>query len=411
MIRRPVAILALLTALNLFNYLDRLVLSAVLPRIEDQFALSHGVSGLLGTIFLVGYFATSPIFGTLADRGARKGLLAIGIGIWSLATIASGFSRSFAELAVARAFVGVGEASYATIAPTLIDDLAPPERKGSWLAIFYAAMPIGAALGYLTGGSIDKAYGWRTAFVVAGAPGMLLALLCLMLVEPARTRHSARPSVLHSWRALAASPLYVRGVLGYAMFTFAVGGFAFWGPAYLFRHYGLNLADANKGMGLVTVLGGALGTTLGGVYADRATRVVSPGDHENRSRAFLRVCAVGSLFATPLAAVAILAPTSTLFFVLFFACESAIFLSTSPINAVILESVPSEIRATAMAASIFAIHMLGDLWSAPGVGLLADILPMQVAMLILPCTIALSVAAWWTRGPIGVGRSPRGQTT
>src|SRR5580692_3168661 len=155
MISRPFAVLALLTALNLFNYLDRLVLSAVLPRIEDQFALSHGASGLLGTIFLIGYFTTSPIFGTLADRGKRKGLLAIGIGVWSLATIASGLSRSFVELAVARALVGVGEASYATIAPTLIDDLAPPERKGSWLAIFYSAMPIGAALGYVTGGIVE----------------------------------------------------------------------------------------------------------------------------------------------------------------------------------------------------------------------------------------------------------------
>ncbi len=401
MIRRPVAILTLLTALNLFNYLDRLVLSAVLPRIEDQFALSHGASGLLGTIFLVGYFATSPVFGTLADRGRRKGLLAIGIGVWSVATIASGLSRSFAELAMARALVGVGEASYATIAPTLIDDLAPPARKGSWLAIFYAAMPVGAALGYMTGGSVDKAYGWRAAFFVAGAPGIVLALLCLLLVEPRRMFSSSRPSALHSWRALAGLPLYVRGVFGYAMFTFAVGGFAFWGPAYLFRHYGLNLADANKGMGLVTVLGGAVGTALGGVWADRATRGVPGGDRDRRARAFLRVCAVGSLVAAPLAALAILAPTATLFFAFFFVCETAIFLSTSPINAVILESVPGEIRATAMAVSIFAIHMLGDLWSPPGVGFLADRVPMPIAMLILPGTIALSAVAWWARGPRG----------
>ncbi len=397
MIRRPLFVLALLTALNLFNYLDRLVLSAVLPRIEDQFTLSHGASGLLGTIFLIGYFATSPIFGALADRGRRKGLLAIGIGVWSLATIASGLSRSFAELALARALVGVGEASYATIAPTLIDDLAPHERKGSWLAIFYAAMPIGAALGYLTGGSVDKVYGWRAAFFVAGAPGVALALLCLLLVEPERTFSKKRLSVTHSWQALASSRLYVRGVLGYAMFTFAVGGFAFWVPAYLFRNYGLNLADANKGVGLITVLGGAAGTTLGGIWADRATRGLPANDHEGRARAFLRVCAIGSAVAAPLALCAIEAPTSKLFFGFFCACEIAIFLSTSPINAVVLESVPHEIRATAMAVSIFAIHLLGDLWSPPGVGILADHVSMQTAMLVIPCAIALSVAAWWVR--------------
>jgi MFS family permease len=397
MIRRPYAILALLTALNLFNYLDRWVLSAVLPRIEDEFTLSHGAAGLFGTIFLVGFFVTSPVFGILADRGKRKGLLAIGIGVWSLATIASGLSRNFMELAVARALVGVGEASYATIAPTLIDDLAPPERKGSWLAIFYATIPVGAALGYLTGGSVEKIYGWRAAFFVAGAPGIVLAVLCLLLVEPERTFSAKRPSVLHSWRALTDSPLYVRGVLGYAAFTFAVGGFAFWGPAYLFRHYGLDLADANKGMGLVTVLGGAIGTGIGGVWADRTTRGLPEGDRDARTRAFLRVCVFGSVLAAPLALFAILAPSARLFFIGFFVCEAAIFLSTSPINAVVLESVPHEIRATAMAVSIFAIHMLGDLWSPPGVGILADHVPMQSAMLILPVAIALSAVAWWTR--------------
>jgi MFS family permease len=400
------AVLALLTALNLFNYLDRLVLSAVLPRIEDQFALSHAASGLLGTIFLVGYFATSPLFGHLADQGGRRGLLAVGIGVWSLATIASGFSRNFVELALARALVGVGEASYVTIAPTLIDDLAPPGRKGSWLAIFYSAMPIGVALGYITGGSVDKIYGWRAAFFVAGTPGILLSLLCLLIVEPQRTLPASRPSALASWRALAASPLYVRGVLGYAMFTFAVGGFGFWGPAYLFRHYRLNLAGANKVMGLVTVLGGAIGTAIGGVWADRATRGLPTkerdDDQESRALAFLRVCAIGSVLAAPLGALAILAPTSKLFIVFFFLCETAIFLSTSPINAVILETVPSEIRATAMAVSIFAIHALGDLWSPAGVGVLADHLPMHVAMLVLPGALALSAVAWWTR-PLGVG--------
>jgi MFS family permease len=403
MIRRPYAVLALLTALNLFNYLDRLILSAVLPRIEDQFNLSHGASGLLATVFLIGYFVTSPLFGTLADRGKRKGLLAIGIGVWSLATIASGLSHSFLELAVARAFVGVGEASYATIAPTLIDDLAPPERKGSWLAIFYSAMPIGAALGYLTGGGVERVYGWRAAFFVAGAPGVLLAVLCLLVAEPVRVFSQTRPSVLHSWRTLTRSSLYVRGVLGYAATTFAVGGFAFWVPTYLFRHYDLTLANANKGVGLITVLGGALGTATGGVCSDRATRGLSAGDHDRRTRAFLRVCAVGAVFAAPLAVLAILAPTSKLFFVFFGVCEIAIFLSASPINAVILESVPHEIRATAMAVSIFAIHMLGDLWSPPGVGILADHVPMQSAMLILPIAIALGATAWWTRKGTGHG--------
>src|ERR1700733_14725689 len=132
MIRRPSVILALLTGLNLLNYLDRFVLSAVLPPIEAELHLGHSIAGLLGTVFLVGYFLTSPIFGALADRGKRTGLIAVGIAIWSLATIGSGLATGAVTLGLARIAVGVGEASYATIAPTIIDDLAPQGRKSTW---------------------------------------------------------------------------------------------------------------------------------------------------------------------------------------------------------------------------------------------------------------------------------------
>jgi MFS family permease len=387
-----------LTALNLFNYLDRFVLSAVLPRIEDELSLSHAVAGLLGTIFLVGYFLTSPVFGTFADRGRRKGLLAIGIAAWSVATMASGLARSFTELAAARALVGVGEASYATIAPTLIDDLAPPEKKGSWLAIFYAAMPIGAALGYVTGGIVEKSHGWRAAFFVAGGPGLVLALVCLWIAEPERPLHKLteqRASWLSAARPLLRSPLYLKGILGYAANSFAIGGFSYWAPAFLFRRYGLELAVANKGMGAITVLSGAVGTAIGGLWSDRATRGNEKDDHDGRARAFLQICALSAAAGAPLAVAAILAPSAAWFFPLFLVAETAIFVSTSPVNAVILEAVPSGLRATAMAMSIFTIHALGDLWSPPGVGVLLDHLSASSAMLVLPAAIAISATAWW----------------
>ena len=175
-IRRPTLVLALLTALNLLNYLDRFVLSAVLPKVQDDLHLSNFVGGSLATVFLIGYFATSPVFGQLADRagaGGRARLLAAGIAVWSAATVASGLVAGTASLVAARALVGVGEASYATIAPTLLDDLAPAERKGRWMAIFYSATPIGSALGYIVGGRVESATGsWRAAFFVAGVPGI-----------------------------------------------------------------------------------------------------------------------------------------------------------------------------------------------------------------------------------------------
>jgi len=315
------------------------------------------------------------------------------------------------SLGIARVFVGFGEASYTTIAPTIIDDIAPGSKKSTWLAIFYAACPIGAALGYVTGGLVEKAMGWRAAFLVAGVPGLVLGTMCFFLVDPAR-RAFARPGpVLSSVRPLLGIPLYVRGVLGYAPYTFAVGGFAYWGPAYLFERFekaGLSLSAANLGMGAVTVLGGALGTAIGGFWGDRAVQVPASGrstlaagpqgqaaEGRRRVSALLRVCAIGSLIGAPFAALAIVSPTPTLFFLAFFGCEVAIFLSTSPINAAMLDSVPSSVRASAMAICIFGIHALGDLWSPPGIGVLADHTSMPIAMLVLPVAILVSGVVWW----------------
>jgi MFS family permease len=399
-IRRPLTILVLLTGLNLLNYLDRLVLSAVLPKVQDALHLSGFVAGSLGTIFLLGYFTTSPVFGALGDRGKRKGLIALGVLVWSVATFASGLARSPGELVAARAFVGLGEASYATLAPTIIDDITPAEKKGRWLAYFYAASPVGSALGYLVGGFADKHWGWRSAFFIAGGPGVLLALACLLIAEPERRAAKEKPHVLGALGELWKVRLYRHGALGYCAFTFAIGGFAFWAPTFLFRRYGLDLAKANFLFGLVTVIAGAIGTWVGGVFSDRATRRIPEGADRDRSMsaAALRVCFYGSLVGTPLAFLCFLVPTPNLFFLVVFFCEVALFATTSPINVVALRSVPGELRASAMALQIFAIHLLGDLWSPPAVGLLSDHFPIAIAMMSLPVAFGISALLWWVRG-------------
>ncbi len=394
MIRRPQTILALLTALNLLNYLDRLVVSAVLPKVRDELHLSNFVAGSLATVFLLGYFATSPLFGALADKGARKGLIALGVAVWSVATFASGLAAGAASLVGARAMVGVGEASYATLAPTIIDDAAPPERKGRWLAVFYVAMPIGGALGYLVGGFVEKHWGWRHAFYVAGGPGIVLAAVCLLIQEPVRKKLAEKADVLGNASKLWAVRLYRRGVLGYCAYTFAIGGFSFWAPTFLHDRYGLDLATANFRFGLITVLGGAIGTALGGTWADRAVRRGGALDDASVARANLRVCAIGSVVGAPLTFACFLAPSANVFFGLVLFAEIALFLSTSPINSVILRASPPEIRASAMALSIFAIHLLGDLWSPPLIGLLADHFPIAAAMMSVPVAIGVSAVLW-----------------
>jgi MFS transporter, Spinster family, sphingosine-1-phosphate transporter len=402
-IRRPLTLLILLTGLNLLNYLDRMVLSAVLPRIEGALHLSHFVGGSLATVFLVGYFLTSPIFGTLADRGRRTYLIAAGVAVWSLATFASGLATGATSLIIARVFVGVGEASYATIAPTIIDDIAPHDKKGKWLAIFFAASPIGSALGYFTGGIADKAdkvEGWRHAFWVAGLPGVLLAGLCLLIVDPPRQLHHKKESLLAAAKELVPMRIFRRGVLGYCAYTFAIGGFAYWAPTFLFNTYGLSLAKANLYFGAITVVAGAIGTMLGGAWGDRAARVDRGEDDPDRNSAlgYLRVCAITTAIGAPIAMACFFANSYQLFFALVFPCEIALFMSTSPINAVILRSVPAPRRASAVALAIFAIHLFGDLWSPPLIGKLADAMPMRIAMMMLPIAFGIGALVWWLPG-------------
>ncbi len=415
MLRNPKAILALLTALNLLNYVDRYVLSAVLAPMRAELHLSGLVAGWLPTFFLLGYFATSPIFGHLGDRGrrgTRGALMALGIAVWSLATMGSGLARGAFELCLARALVGVGEASYATLAPTLIDDVAPTAHRSRWMAIFSAATPIGSALGYVIGGHILGASGWRAAFLVAGAPGVVLAMLCLFIAEPSR-RGSEKPAGA-GWgqglRELVSTPLYRGVVLGYCAYAFAIGGFGYWAPTYLHLRYGLSAGRASVLFGLLALAGGATGTLLGGVLADRAVqrrqvaaaRRASP-DVRDPSRAADTVIAQANLSVTawacivgaPLAAAAIAAPTAGGFLALGFPCLTALFVLSGPINVAILESAPYMVRANAMGLAIFSIHAFGDLWSPPLIGWLGDRMPMQLAMYAVPVVFAVGGVVWW----------------
>ena len=401
MIKNRTAILVLLTALNFLNYIDRMVLAAVLAHVEHDLDLSKLQAGLSASAFLVGYFATSPFFGTLGDRGKRTGLIALGILIWSAATIASGLAHTKLQLFVARAFVGVGEASYATIAPTIIDDLAPAEKKGKWLAVFYAAIPVGSALGYVIGGSVGHHHGWNAAFFVAGAPGILLAIVTMLVQEPERKTSGTRENALVAARSLLPFKLYWRSVFGYAAFTYAMGGFAYWAPKYLIKTYGLTLEVANGRFGTITVITGFIGAFVGGWLGDRAAKKQNGGESPDLNAALghLRVCAWTTLIGTPLALLAIVSKSPNGFFGWTFPTEIFLFMSSSPINAVILRSVPEERRASAMAVSIFMIHILGDMWSPPMIGTVSDHASMPTAMLIIPFAFLVAGLLWVVRKP------------
>lgn len=390
-ISRPYFILALLTGINLLNYLDRYVIAAVGPKVQEDLSLSDFQFGLVVNAFMIGYFITSPLFGALGDRKPRKGLISAGIAVFSLATAASGLMRSFVSMLGARFAVGVGEASYGTLAPTIIDDLAPPSQKSRWLAVFYVAIPVGSALGYLLGGAIEHSYGWRAAFFVAGAPGVLLALIVLLMTEPVRREASSKRPAFAEFRRLFAIPLYRNAVIGYTAYTFALGGFAAWAPKYLYQQLEMDLRTADFWFGAVLVVAGLIATALGGWLGDRW-----PGP--DRVRANLRLCAIASVASVPCAVACLLATTPTGFFVSIFATEFFLFLATAPINLALLQSVPEGLRASAMAASIFVIHLLGDFISPPLIGAISDASTLRTGMWILPVAIAIGGMAWWVGG-------------
>ncbi len=391
-----------LTLINLFNYIDRYVISAVLEGeggIKQRFSLSDGQAGALAIGFVVVYAVTSPFFGTLGDRHRRLGLIAFGVAVWSVATALGAFARGFLSLFLARAVVGIGEAAYGSIAPSLLSDYFPKERRGRVFAVFYAAIPIGSALGFAIGGAVGARWGWRAAFLVAGLPGLLLALLVLLLTEPRRGindpdsahyHHPNEPSrdVVASYRTLARNPAYVLTVLGLTSYTFALGGLAWWMPTFMERVHHVPKADAGFKFGALLCAAGFLGTALGGWLGDRLLSVTK--------QSYLWLSAISTLAAVPFAIVGLTSSTPGVYWTAIFLAEVLVFISTGPINTTIVNVVPVELRSTAMAASIFTIHVLGDAISPAIIGFVSDVADLRTALVVLiPLSIAIGAALWF----------------
>jgi MFS transporter, Spinster family, sphingosine-1-phosphate transporter len=392
--------LAVLTLINLFNYLDRWIIAALVESIKhSELRLSDKQIGLLFSGFIVVYLFTAPVFGSLGDTKSRTRLLAFGVAVWSVATALAGLARGYTSLLLARATVGVGEAAYGTISPALLADYFDRNRRGRVFAIFFAAIPIGSALGYIVGGLVDHYFGWRQAFFVAGVPGLVLAVLALRLYDPprgAQDPESAPASGGHSisvgraaraaYAALLRNRPYVLTVLGYAAYTFAIGALAFWTPSFLERIRGIPKAQATVQFGAVVVVTGFVGTYAGGWIGDYYLRT--------SRQAYLWVSGIATLAAAPLTLVALAVARPPVYWTAMVAAELLLFASTGPINSAIVNVVPPAIRATAVALSIFAIHILGDVPSPWLVGVLSDARTLGEAVLIIPVAVLAGGLIW-----------------
>lgn len=390
--------LGVLTFINLFNYLDRWIIAALVESLrKSELHLTDTELGVIGSGFIIVYTAMSPVFGTLGDRRARPPLIALGVMIWSIATTLGGFARGFMSLFIARSTVGVGEAAYGTIAPAVLADAFPYEKRGRVLGIFFAAIPVGSAAGYIIGGLVDQYFGWRAAFWIAGAPGLLLAMLLLGVKDPPRGLHDATAAatvpgtILQGYLHLLRNRQFMLAALGYGAYTFALGGLGYWMPAFLERVRGMRHSEATVTFGAIAFGTGIVGTFAGGWLGDfflKRTR-----------QSYLWVSGIATLIAAPVTFVALTNPDRSVFLPAIVVAEVLIFVCTGPVNSAIVNAVAPNERATAVGLSILVMHLLGDVPSPPLIGRLSDATSLDRAFLIVPVAIVLAgiiwcVAAW-----------------
>ncbi|MFZ0516326.1 MAG: MFS transporter [Acidobacteriaceae bacterium] len=376
--------LALLTALNLLNYTDRYVLAGVQPLVQRAFQVNDERIGSLTFAFFITYMFAAPLTGWLGDHFPRKPLILAGALLWSVLTLSTAMVHTFGELYLRHALVGIGEASFGIFAPALLSDYWPAEQRNRILTMFYLALPIGAALGYILGGTLGQAYGWKVPFYAAAAPGLVVVLLVwIFLREPARG--ASEPLGIRPDRATLAglthNAAYWTATLGMAMMVFTLGGISVWMPTFLYRYAHVSLAGASQILGGITVVDGILGTWLGGWLAQRWLR-------RNKAALYL-LSAWSMLLAAPFAVLVFYGPRATMVPCLAVA-EFCLFLNTGPLNAAIVNAVDAPIRSTAIAIELFIIHALGDAPSPRIIGWVSDHSSLRAGLAITLITLLLS---------------------
>ena len=380
----PYTALLVLTALNLLNYADRNVLFAVQPLVQQEFHLTKEQIGFLTSAFLGFYMVAAPFVGPLADRYSRKLIIVFGAIFWSALTLLTAVTHNYTELLVRHTLVGVGEATFVTIAPTFVADLFHENVRGRILGVFYLAIPVGSAAGYLLGGYLAPQHGWRFPFYIAAAPGFVLALLVLLLKEPPRGQFDSvketreRGTVFGLFR----NPAFLTATLGMAFMTYSLGGIQVWIPQFLYSERHFTLEKANLMFGVIIVIDGIFAALIGGWLGD----FLLP----RMKSAYYLVSAASMLLGIPVMIVALFSK-GPLMIPAIGVAAFFLLLNTAPLNAAVINSVGAHVRATALAVNIFIIHILGDVPSPTMMGWVADRRSLQAAF-VLP-VIAMGISS------------------
>ncbi|KAL9653263.1 hypothetical protein ABK040_010970 [Willaertia magna] len=435
----PKVLLAYLFIINLFIYFDRGCISGMLESLEKQWKISESEQGALGSAFMVGYMIFGPIFAQLASKFEMKYIIFIGLCIWCVVTAACGFSglipakSGYYLLAVCRALVGVGEAAYAPIACTLLDDAVPPKHRTLYISIFYVALPAGVALGYGVSSLFAAYLHWTLVFFIEGAAMIPLSLLMLVVpsqedyrkdrkekegllqseerpIEEIKDKTERTPiigqetnnnsildenlgeentnqvtpqnqdrkyNIFQAIYSLLTNSVYLFALLGYTMYTFVIGALSFWGPSLVAKNLGISHTTGSLGFSAVSVVTGLIGSMLGGVILDL---IGGSKGMIGCARALL-LCSIYVLISMPFGYLAFLFRTPVPFFIFLFLAELAVFCITSPVNVAFLTVVSPNLRNYSMSFQIFTIHALGDFPSPYAVGAVADFIGKRTGLI------------------------------
>ena len=387
-----------MVVINLLNYMDRWVASAAAPLIQKELNIGDALFGALGTAFLLVYAVAALPFGYWADRGVRKTVVGVGVAVWSLATLFTGFARTFPQLFLSRAVVGIGEAGYYPAGTSMLSDYFPKAQRSRVNSIWSAGSAAGIAIGFAGGAFVAERFGWRTAFYIAAVPGLVCALLAFGMREPLRGSAEDRGPVvertheasLSNFVALLRIPTLRATIVSQTILYFVLVSNAFWLPTLLHRRFDMSVGAAGTLAGGVIVIGGLIGTLAGGWLADRRAL--------KRPTAHLEVGIVGFLAAAVLITIALLIPLNVgpipVFIPVFLLTVICLYLYQGPFAAVAQNVVSPALRASAVTLLLLISHVFGDSHSTFDVGWLSDHLGgnLQAALLFTSPTLLVLAA-------------------
>ncbi|XP_037823728.1 protein spinster isoform X4 [Lucilia sericata] len=364
---------------NLINYMDRFTIAGVLEDIQSDFGIGDDDAGLLQTVFVLSYMVCAPIFGYLGDRYSRRWIMAIGVLLWSTTTLLGSFMNNFGWFITFRALVGIGEASYSTIAPTIISDLFVHDLRSKMLAVFYFAIPVGSGFGYIVGSETAHLAGnWRWALRVTPILGIAAVIFIWLIKDPERgesegSHNLSTTTYGEDVKYLMKNKSFMLSTAGFTCVAFVAGALAWWAPKFIFL--GLKMQPGNENLiqndvsfkfGAITMVAGIIGVPLGSILSQKMAKRFPTADP--------LICAFGLIFSVPLltGAMIIVTQNSVSTYVLIFLGQLSLNMNWAIVADILLYVVVPTRRSTAEAFQILISHALGDAGSPYLVGVLSE---------------------------------------